>query len=92
MSIGVLGTGVVGRTIGAKLAGSGQAVVLGTRNVSQTLEHSTPDYMGKPTVQSLASTAPGGQARHFCRSRGIWGDYLQLYGGWGLTGSPEDGR
>ncbi len=35
MKVGILGTGVVGQTIGAKLAGLGQAVVMGTRDVAK---------------------------------------------------------
>ena len=32
MKIGILGSGVVGQTLGAKLASDGHAVVLGTRS------------------------------------------------------------
>jgi predicted dinucleotide-binding enzyme len=48
MKICVLGTGVVGRTIGAKLAASGHEVMVGTRDVRSTLEQTEPDRMGQP--------------------------------------------
>lgn len=37
MNIGILGTGMVGRAIAARLAGQGHAVMVGTRNVADTL-------------------------------------------------------
>ncbi|MBL8147612.1 MAG: NAD(P)-binding domain-containing protein [Anaerolineae bacterium] len=48
MNIGVLGTGIVGRTISAHLAGGGHSVVIGTRDVAHTLAQSAPDAMGTP--------------------------------------------
>ena len=46
MKIAVLGTGVVGRTIAAGLAGLGQDVVVGTRDPRATLARTEPDAMG----------------------------------------------
>lgn len=48
MNVGILGTGVVGRTFGAKLAQLGHGVMIGTRDVDRTLAHTEPDYMGNP--------------------------------------------
>jgi predicted dinucleotide-binding enzyme len=48
MKIGVIGTGVVGRTIAAKLAALGHDVVVGTRDVDATLARTEPDAMGNP--------------------------------------------
>ncbi|MBI5670962.1 MAG: NAD(P)-binding domain-containing protein [Chloroflexi bacterium] len=48
MNIGVLGTGMVGRAISAKLSQSGHDVMIGTRDVDRTLAHSEPDFMGNP--------------------------------------------
>jgi len=48
MNIAVLGTGTVGRTIAAKLASVGHAVMIGTRDIDKTLAHDEPDYMGNP--------------------------------------------
>lgn len=48
MNIGVLGTGIVGRTLSAKLAQLGHSVMLGTRDPARTLAHTEPDFMGTP--------------------------------------------
>jgi predicted dinucleotide-binding enzyme len=48
MKIAVLGTGTVGRTIGARLQGLGHAVVVGTRDPQGTLGRTEPDAMGNP--------------------------------------------
>lgn len=47
MKISVLGTGVVGQTISAKLAELGHNVMVGTRNAAQTLAHSEPGPYGQ---------------------------------------------
>jgi predicted dinucleotide-binding enzyme len=46
--IAVLGSGVVGQTISAKLTGLGYEVMLGTRNVSSTQAKSEKDMYGRP--------------------------------------------
>jgi len=48
MEIAVLGTGVAGRTLAARLADLGHDVVIGTRDVEATLARSDPDAMGNP--------------------------------------------
>lgn len=48
MKIGILGTGVVGRTFAARLAGLGHESMLGTRDVAEKLASTTMDYMGNP--------------------------------------------
>jgi 8-hydroxy-5-deazaflavin:NADPH oxidoreductase len=48
MKIGVLGTGGVGRTLAAKFAQEGNEVMIGTRNVDDTLAKDKPDGMGSP--------------------------------------------
>jgi predicted dinucleotide-binding enzyme len=48
MRIAVLGTGTVGRTIGGRLDGLGHDVVIGTRDVGETLARTDPDAMGNP--------------------------------------------
>lgn len=48
MRIGILGTGVVGQTLGAKLAEIGHEVMVGTRDVGQTLARTDPDPYGSP--------------------------------------------
>ncbi len=46
MNIGILGTGVVGRTFGAKLAQLGHNTMIGTRSIDKTLAVTEPDSMG----------------------------------------------
>jgi predicted dinucleotide-binding enzyme len=46
MRIGVLGTGMVGRALAGRLAGLDHDVVVGTRDVEQTLARTDPDAMG----------------------------------------------
>lgn len=48
MRFGVLGTGMVGRAIGARLAGLGHDVMIGTRAADATMERTAPDAMGTP--------------------------------------------
>jgi 8-hydroxy-5-deazaflavin:NADPH oxidoreductase len=48
MKIAVLGTGMVGRALAAKLADVGHDVVVGTRDVDATLARTLPGPMGHP--------------------------------------------
>ncbi|MEV6019257.1 MULTISPECIES: NAD(P)-binding domain-containing protein [unclassified Streptomyces] len=48
MRYAVLGTGIVGRTIAAKLASLGHEVVIGTRDPKATLARTEPDGYGNP--------------------------------------------
>ncbi|MCA1188493.1 NAD(P)-binding domain-containing protein [Saccharopolyspora sp. 6T] len=48
MKIAVIGTGGVDRTVAAALAGLGHEVVVGTRNVENTLAGTEPDGFGNP--------------------------------------------
>jgi 8-hydroxy-5-deazaflavin:NADPH oxidoreductase len=48
MKIAVLGTGMVGRALAAKLVDLGHDVVIGTRDVDATLARTEPDGMGNP--------------------------------------------
>ncbi len=48
MRIGVLGTGMVGRGLAGRLAELDHEVVIGTRDVEQTLSRTDPDAMGNP--------------------------------------------
>ncbi|MCI0399091.1 MAG: NAD(P)-binding domain-containing protein [Chloroflexi bacterium] len=50
MKIGIMGTGIVGQTIAAKLAQIGHEVMIGTRDTAATLAHSEPDRYGNPPV------------------------------------------
>ena len=48
MRFGILGTGVVGKTIAVRLAGLGHDVIVGTRNPEETLSRTNPDQYGNP--------------------------------------------
>ena len=48
MKVAVLGTGVVGRTLAGRLAELGHDVVVGTRDVGETLARTDADAMGNP--------------------------------------------
>lgn len=51
MKFGVLGTGVVGRTLSEKLAGLGHEVTMGTRDVQAALARTEPDRFGGPPLR-----------------------------------------
>ena len=48
MKTGILGTGVVARTLGARLITKGNDVVIGTRDIDNTLARTEPDHFGNP--------------------------------------------
>lgn len=48
MNIGIFGTGIVGQAMAARLAGLDHDVMVGTRNVAETLARTAPDPMGNP--------------------------------------------
>jgi predicted dinucleotide-binding enzyme len=56
--IGILGTGVVGQTLAGKLAGNGYAVMLGTRNIDQTLSRNEKDSFGRPPFREWHKQNP----------------------------------
>lgn len=58
MKIGILGTGGVGRTLAAKLVSDGHEVVIGTRNVEDTLAKNKPDAMGSPAYKEWQNNNP----------------------------------
>ncbi|MFF4133388.1 NADPH-dependent F420 reductase [Streptomyces mirabilis] len=56
MRYAVLGTGIVGRTIAAKLASLGHEVVIGTRDPEATLARVEPDGYGNPPLAHWLAT------------------------------------
>ncbi|GAB1639781.1 NADPH-dependent F420 reductase [Krasilnikovia sp. MM14-A1259] len=58
MKIAVLGTGMVGRAIAARLAELGNDVTVGTRDVAATLARTEPDGMGNPPFSAWAAAHP----------------------------------
>ncbi|HET8658061.1 MAG TPA: NAD(P)-binding domain-containing protein [Micromonosporaceae bacterium] len=58
MKIAVLGTGVVGQTVAARLAELGHEVTVGTRDVAATMARSEPDAMGNPPFPEWSAAHP----------------------------------
>jgi len=58
MKIAVLGTGSVGRTLAARFAALGHDVVIGTRDVADTIARSEPDAWGGPAFSSWIAAHP----------------------------------
>ena len=48
MRYGILGTGVVGKTIAARLNGMGNEAIVGTRDPEETTSRAEPDAYGNP--------------------------------------------
>ncbi len=65
MKIGILGTGVVGQTIGDKLVELGQDVVIGTRDVAETLARTDPSPMGLPPFSAWLQEHPNARVATF---------------------------
>ncbi len=59
MDIAVLGTGMVGQAIAARLHELGHSVVVGTRNPQATLARTDPDGMGNPPFSAWRAAHPG---------------------------------
>ncbi|GAA1424869.1 NAD(P)-binding domain-containing protein [Streptomyces thermospinosisporus] len=58
MRYAVLGTGIVGRTIAARLAALGHQALIGTRDVQATLARTGPDPMGNPPFAEWHTAHP----------------------------------
>ena len=58
MKIAVLGTGMVGRTLAARLAELGHDVAIGTRDVAATMARTGTDAMGNPPFAEWANAHP----------------------------------
>ncbi|WP_336697747.1 NADPH-dependent F420 reductase [Curtobacterium sp. USHLN213] len=58
MEIAVIGTGMVGRAFATRLAGLGHDVVIGTRDVEQTLARTEPDDRGIPPLSTWFADNP----------------------------------
>lgn len=98
MNIAVLGTGMVGRTMAAGLAGLGHTVTIGTRDPEVTLARSGMDAMGNSSfavwaaenrgieVSSFAGAAAGAGFVVNATSGGVSLDALALAGAENLNG------
>jgi predicted dinucleotide-binding enzyme len=55
---GILGTGVVGKAIAARLAGLGHEVMVGTRDPEETMSRTEPDRYGNPPFSAWHEEHP----------------------------------
>ena len=55
---GILGTGVVGKTIASRLAGLEHEVMVGTRDPAETLSRNEPDAYGNPSFSAWQEEHP----------------------------------
>ncbi len=55
---GILGTGIVGRTIASRLAGLGHELMVGTRNPADTMSRTEPDTYGNPPFSAWQEEHP----------------------------------
>ena len=60
MDIGIIGSGIVGKTLGTALAGKGHAVVMGTRDAAK-LKEWAEKAGGRARVGSFADAAAHGE-------------------------------
>src|ERR671933_2146592 len=58
MRFGILGTGVVGKTLAARLTGLGHDVMVGTRDPQETLSRTEPDQYGNPPFSTWQHEHP----------------------------------
>jgi predicted dinucleotide-binding enzyme len=65
VKIAVLGTGMVGQALAARLSGLAHAVTVGTRDPQATLARSEPDGMGNPPYSAWAAEHPDVQLATF---------------------------
>lgn len=75
MRISVLGTGTVGRTLAARLAGLDHTVVMGTRDPDATLARSVPDASDDPPFAAWHAEHPSVRLLDLPRA-GAHGDLL----------------
>ena len=58
MRFGILGTGVVGKTMAGRLDGMGHETMVGTRDLVDTLSRTEPDQYGNPPFRSWNQEHP----------------------------------
>jgi 8-hydroxy-5-deazaflavin:NADPH oxidoreductase len=65
MKISIFGTGMVGQTLAAALAGKGHSVTIGTRDVAKSLATSEPNGFGMPAFGTWRQVNPQVQVATF---------------------------
>jgi predicted dinucleotide-binding enzyme len=68
--VGILGTGIVGRTLAAKLAGLGHSVTVGTRDPAALLARTEPDERGQEPFSSWLAAHDGVEVAPFADAAG----------------------
>ncbi len=58
MNIGILGSGVVGKTLAGKLSSLGHGVMIGTRDPVESRARTAPDSFGGPPLSSFLAEHP----------------------------------
>lgn len=71
MKIAVLGTGPVGRTLAARFAALGHVVVIGTRDVTETLARTEPDAWGNPALPVWLDAHPAVRLGSFAEAAAL---------------------
>ena len=93
MKIGILRTSSVGQAIAAPLDESGHAVMVGTRNMADTLARTAPDAMGNQPFSTCRSKTPRSSWVRLLRQRPMarWSSTAQQVGfHWRCSDRPED--
>lgn len=67
-NIGIIGTGVVAQIIAERLAGLGHAVMLGTRNVADSLARTENDRFGRPPLKDWLAGQPSVKVGSFAEA------------------------
>jgi predicted dinucleotide-binding enzyme len=75
MKIAVLGTGVVGQIISEKLASLGHEVIIGTRDVKNTLERVAKDNFGRPSFKEWHEQHPDVKLGTYADAAGL-GEFI----------------
>ena len=65
MRIGIVGTGIVGQNLGAKLIDSGHVIMFGTRDVEATLARTEPDAYNNPPLSQWRKEHPAAKLGSF---------------------------
>jgi predicted dinucleotide-binding enzyme len=68
MRVGVLGTGIVGQTLGGEIAEVGHAVMVGTRDVEASLARTEPGMAGSPPFSEWLAQNPEVKAGTFAEA------------------------
>ena len=89
MKIAVLGTGMVGQALAARLSGLGHDVTVGTRDPQATLARTEPDGMGNPPFPAWAAEHADVQLATFAAAAASAELVVNATGGFGALPALE---